>query len=254
MGTYALTGAASGIGASLAQTLRGQGHRVISVDLRGADIVADLATARGRQAAVAAVRELAPEGLDGLVPLAGVGASGPAGALITSVNYFGTVEFVEGARDLVAKKQGAIVLLCSNSATMSAAEGRLLDSLLSGNEAEARRISEEEDNGMQYMVGKRALAYWMRRNTTAYARAGIRINAVAPGPVDTAMTRPLFDKPEMATILQQLLAATPLGRAGQPEEVARVISFLLSPDASYICGSLVFVDGGYDAATRSDHL
>lgn len=254
MGTYALTGGASGIGASLAAQLRGQGHEIINVDVRDADIIADLSTREGRQAAVAGVRERALQGLDGLVPLAGVGGGGPPGTLITSLNYFGTVEFVEGLRDLLAKKKGAVVLLCSNSAPMSSPEDRLLVSLLEGDEAEALRISEEDDNGMHYMTGKRALAYWMRRNAMAYAQDGIRMNAVAPGPIDTPMTRPLFDNPKMAEIMNGLLAATPLARAGQPEEISRVIGFLLDDASSYVCGSVLFIDGGYDAAVRSDHL
>ena len=252
MGTYVLTGGASGIGACLAGTLRGQGHTVINVDIRDADIIADLSTAEGRQSAVARVRDLAAEGVDGLVPLAGVPGGGPPGTLITSVNYFGTVEFVEGVRDLVAKKRGAIVLLCSNSAPMSSPEDRLIDSLLACDEAEALRVASEDDHGMHYMIGKRALAYWMRRNTMAYAKDGIRMNAVAPGPVDTPMTRPLFDNPQMAEIMQHLIDETPLGRVGKPEEISRIICFLLGPDASYVCGSVLYIDGGYDANTRTD--
>ncbi|MBP6724668.1 MAG: SDR family oxidoreductase, partial [Halioglobus sp.] len=243
-----------GIGASLAGLLRDQNHRVINVDLRDADVIADLSTPEGRRAAVAGVRERAPEGLDGLVPLAGVPGGGPPGTLITSVNYFGTVEFVEGLRDLVAKKQGVIVLLCSNSAPMSSPGSRLLERLLAGDEAEALKIAAEDDDGMHYMVGKRALAYWMRRNTMTYAKDGIRMNAVAPGPIDTPMTKPLFDNPEMAGIMKYLLDATPLGRAGQPDEIANVIRFMLGPDSSYICGSVLYIDGGYDAATRTDHI
>ena len=254
MGTYALTGAASGIGAALARLLRGQNHRVINVDLRDADVIADLSTPEGRRTAVAGVRERAPEGLDGLVPLAGVPGGGPPGTLITAVNYFGTVQLVEGLRDLVAKKRGAIVLLGSNSAPMSSPESPLLERLLNGDEAEALKIAAEEDDGMHYMVGKRALAYWMRRNVMAYAKDGIRMNAVAPGPIDTPMTKPLFASPTMAGVMQQLLDATPLGRAGQPEEIAKVISFLLGPDSGYICGSVLYIDGGYDAATRSDRV
>ena len=187
-----------------------------------------------------------------MVPLAGVSASGPPGTLILSVNYFGTVELVENLRDLLAKKRGSIVLLCSNSAPMSSPEDPLLDSLLAGDEAEALRVASENDNGLHYMAGKRALAYWMRRNTMAYAKEGIRMNAVAPGPVDTPMTKPLFDNPDMAEIMQHLLDATPLGRIGQAEEIADVICFLLGPEASYVCGSVLYIDGGYDANTRPD--
>ena len=254
MGTYALTGAASGIGASLAALLREQGHEVINVDLRDADINADLASAAGRQAAIAGVRERAPGGLDGLIPLAGVGGGGPPGTLITAVNYFGTVEVVAGLRELVSRKQGAIVLLCSNSAPMSSPEDPLITSLLEGDEVAALKIAAEHDNGMHYMAGKRALAYWMRRNTMAYARDGIRMNAVAPGPVDTPMTRPLYDNPEMAEVMRHLIDNTPLGRAGQPREIARTINFLLGPESSYVCGSVLYVDGGYDAHVRSDHI
>ena len=78
MGTYALTGGASGIGACLAEKLREQGHSVINVDIRDADIIADLSTPEGRQAAVAGVQERASEGLDGVIPLAGV-PSAPIG-------------------------------------------------------------------------------------------------------------------------------------------------------------------------------
>jgi NAD(P)-dependent dehydrogenase (short-subunit alcohol dehydrogenase family) len=252
MGTYALTGGASGIGASLAALLRDQGHEVINVDMREADIIADLSTPAGRQAAVAGVRERAPRGLDGLVPVAGVGGSGPPGTLMTAVNYFGAVEFVEGLRDLVSKKRGAIVLLCSNSAPMSSPDDPLVASLLAGDEQQALQVASENDNGMHYMAGKRALAYWMRRNTMAYAQDGIRMNAVAPGPVDTPMTKPLFDDPEMAPVMQYLIDNTPLGRAGKPEEIAATISFLLGAGASYVCGSILYIDGGYDAHTRSD--
>jgi NAD(P)-dependent dehydrogenase (short-subunit alcohol dehydrogenase family) len=254
MGTYALTGGASGIGACLATTLREQHHEVINVDIRDADITADLSTASGRQAAVTQVRERAPGGLDGLVPLAGVGGSGPPGTLITAVNYFGSVELVEGLRELLALKQGIVVLLCSNSAPMSAADDPLVASLLAGDEAAALQVARENDNGMHYMAGKRALAYWMRRHTMAYAREGIRMNAVAPGPVDTPMTRPLFDDPQMRGVMKQLIDNTPLGRAGRPEEIADTISFLLKPESSYVCGSVLYVDGGYDANSRTDHI
>ena len=254
MGTYALTGGASGIGASLAALLRQEGNDVINVDIRDADIIADLSTPAGRQAAVAGVRERAPGGLDGLVPVAGVGGSGPPGTLITALNYFGAVQWVEGLRELVSEKKGTVVLLCSNSGPMSSPEDSLVASLLAGDEAGALRIAAEKNDGMHYMAGKRALAYWMRRHSMAYAQAGIRMNAVAPGPVETPMTRPLFDDPVMQPIMASLIENTPLGRVGQPEEIAKTIRFLLSPESSYICGSVLYVDGGYDAHTRSDHI
>jgi NAD(P)-dependent dehydrogenase (short-subunit alcohol dehydrogenase family) len=254
MGTYALTGGASGIGAALKASLKDAGHEVITVDIRDADIIADLSRPEGRQAAIAGVRERAEAGLDGLVPVAGVPGGGPPGTLITSVNYFGTVEFVEGLRDLVAQKQGVIVLLCSNSAVMRAPNDDLLNALLSGDEAESLRIAEKDNNGMHYMVGKLAVNYWMRRNCMEYARSGIRMNAVAPGPIDTPMTAPLFDDPKMAQVMQGLLDATPMNRMGKPEEIVSCINFLLSPASSYVCGSTLFIDGGFDAHSRPEHI
>ncbi len=255
MGTYALTGSGSGIGAKVAEALTSNGHTVITVDIANADIIADLSTAEGRQAAVNAVRDQAADGLDGFVPLAGLGGgTSIPGKLITAVNFFGTVDVLEGLRDLLAKKNGSVVLLCSNSAPMDAPTDSLLNALLAGDEAEALRISEEEENGTEYMVGKRAINYWMRRNAMSYAQDGIRMNAVAPGPIETPMTKPLLEDPEMAKVMTSLNDATPMGRMGQPEEVSRCIEFLLSDAASYVCGTLLFVDGGFDAHTRQDHV
>ena len=80
------------------------------------------------------------------------------------------------------------------------------------------------------------------------------MNAVAPGPIDTPMTAPLFADPEMAPVMQSLLDLTPLKRMGQPEEIVDCINFLLSPQSSYVCGSVLFIDGGFDAQTRQDHI
>ena len=95
MGTYAMTGGATGIGAAIKQRLREEGNQVIVVDIKDADIIADLSSAEGRQAAVKAIRQAAAGGLDGLVTCAGLGSNVPNHPLITQVNYFGTVELVE---------------------------------------------------------------------------------------------------------------------------------------------------------------
>lgn len=255
MPTYALTGGASGIGAALARQLREAGNEVIIVDLKDAAVTADLSTAQGRSEAVAGVRELAPNGLDGLIPLAGVGAAtGHPPALITALNYFGAIAMVEGLRADLARRRGAVVLLCSNSAAMVPHEFPLIEVLLAGDENTAIEATEREANGLEYMAGKRALNYWMRRNALAYAREGIRMNAVAPGPTASAMTDALFAQPGMKEVVDGLLKATPISRMGGADEVANAIRFLLSDQASYVCGTTIFVDGGYDAATRTDHL
>lgn len=254
MATYALTGSASGIGAALKAKLEAAGHSLITVDIKDADVIADLTTPEGRQAAVAAILERAPDGLDGFVPLAGLGGGSAPDMLITKLNYFGTVELVEGLRPALAKSKGVIVLLCSNSAPMDVVDDNFMQAMLDGDEARALELAETIAPGTHYMQTKRAINYWMRRNAMAYGRDGIRMNGVAPGPTITPMTKPLFESEEYAPILEALLGQTPIERAAEAEEVANCILFLLGPDASYVHGSLLFVDGGYDAHTRQDHI
>ncbi|MDX1733501.1 MAG: SDR family oxidoreductase [Halioglobus sp.] len=254
MGTYALTGSASGIGAELKAALSADGHSLITIDIKDADIIADLTTPAGRQEAVDAVLERAPDGLDGFVPLAGLGGGSAPDVLITRLNYFGTIELVEGLRPALAKKSGAIVLLCSNSAPMDVVDEAFMQSLLDGDEPQALELAETIAAGTHYMQTKRAVNYWMRRNAMAYGRDGIRMNGVAPGPTITPMTRPLFESEEYAPIMASLLEQTPIERAAEAHEISDCILFLLSDKASYVHGSLLFIDGGFDAHTRQDHI
>ena len=116
--TYVVSGAASGIGAATASLLRDEGDRVITVDLRDADVIADLSTGAGRATAVAGVQELT-DVVHGLVPCAGLGGfTGVDSALVVSVNFFGAVGLVRGLRSQLAAAGGAsVVLLASNSIT-----------------------------------------------------------------------------------------------------------------------------------------
>src|SRR5262245_56346389 len=89
MGVIAVSGSASGIGAAIRAGLPRDGQRVIGIDLRDAEVIADLATADGRAAAIDAVKQHSAGRLDGLVVCAGVGPHVPDQALIVSLNYFG---------------------------------------------------------------------------------------------------------------------------------------------------------------------
>lgn len=253
MGTYAMTGGATGIGAAIKQRLRDAGNEVIVVDIKDADIVADLATEAGRKAAINGIRAAAGEGLDGFVPCAGVGANVPNPRLIANVNFYGTTELIEGVRDLVAARKGAMVLISSNSAPHPTNDA-FVDSLVEGEQDKALDMADEMETQAVYSASKRAIARWMRRNSTAYAADGVRMNAVAPGYTRTPMTQKVEEDPTYGPAIKEFVASIPVGRAGMPEDIANAVSFLLGPQGSFVCGSVLFVDGGHDAQFRPDQV
>ncbi len=253
MAIYAMTGGATGIGAAIRHRLLQEGNQVMVVDIKDADIIADLSSRDGRQAAVRAIREAAPGGLDGLVTCAGLGSNVPDHRLITQVNYFGTVELIEGLKDLVAARRGAIVLISSNSAPMNNSP-EFVGLLLSGDEQKALDFSATIAAQEVYSGTKKAVARWMRSRAADYAVAGVRMNAVAPGYTQTPMTEQVEKDPVYGQAIREFMASIPVGFPGKPEDQAAATSFLLSPDARFICGSVLFVDGGHDAMFRPDQI
>ena len=252
--TYVVSGAASGIGAATTALLRSRGHRVITVDLRGTDVVADLSTPAGRAAAVAGVQDRTSV-VHGVVPAAGLaGLTGVDPALVVSVNYFGALGLVRGLRrELAAASAGegpgaAVVLLASNSITgMPGWTASVAAHCLRDDETAARTAAAAVDAVMVYPATKAALAWWARREgvTPEWIGQGIRINSVAPGMVSTPMTEQLAADPVLGAFADSYPSA--LGRPGRPEEIAELICFLLSDAASLMVGSVVFADGGTDA-------
>ena len=228
MSTIAVTGSAGGIG------------------VRDAEVIADLASAAGRSAMVAAVTEQSGGTLDGVVAAAGV--TQDDGALVTSINFFGAVATLEGLRPLL-REGGSAVAVSSNSTTTQ--PGLVLEHVeacLGGDEAAARAVA---GHGVgAYGASKLALARWVRRHaiTDAWIGAGIRLNAICPGFIDTPMT---VDSRDFILGLGDLYPI-PIGRAGQATEVAGLLAYLLSADAGFFCGSVITMDGGTDATLRTD--
>jgi NAD(P)-dependent dehydrogenase (short-subunit alcohol dehydrogenase family) len=253
MATYALTGGATGIGAAIKVQLREAGHQVIVVDLADGDICADLSDSSGRQKAIDGIRALAPNGLDGFIPCAGLGPSVRPFSLITKVNYFAAVAITEGVLDLLVKRKGSIVMIASNSAAMVGHDD-YVELMLSDQETAACDLIENKDGHSAYAGSKHALSCWLRRNAPDYARQGVRLNAVAPGIINTPLSDKVLADKDLGQVMKDFGDSVPLGAIGKPEQIADVVCFMLSSKASFMAGSIVFVDGGHDAMLRPDQF
>ena len=245
---FLVTGAASGMGKATTELLRAEGHEVITVDLRGSDIDADLGTPEGRQH----VTTSAPEGLDGAVMFAGlVGLTARPGSLLASVNYFGAVDVVTGLRPKL-RNPSSVVLISSNSTTIHPAwKQDLVDACLAGDEPLARQLADEHDSTTAYPGTKVAVARWVRRNAPSWAEvSGIRLNALMPGLIETPMSASVRQDETWGRHIDAV--PIPVGRGGRPEELAAFVAFLLGPHGGYFCGSLLLVDGGTEAVLRPD--
>ena len=253
MKTYAVTGASSGIGQAVTSLLKAQGNSVITVDIREADINVDLSTVSNCDGVVEEIKQTAPGGLDGFIPCAGLGPEIEAIELIALVNYFAAVQMVEGLRDALKARQGAVVLIGSNSSQLTDYDESYMDALLSGDREKAVQEARATIGQRVYGGGKHALCRWMRRNSASYAQDGIRINAIAPGFTVTNMTAAGLESEEYGDAIREFVSTIPVGRPGQPEDQANAALFLLSENSSFICGSVLFVDGGHDAMFRPEN-
>jgi NAD(P)-dependent dehydrogenase (short-subunit alcohol dehydrogenase family) len=171
--------------------------------------------------------------------------------MVASVNYFGTVELLSGLRPLLALG-GAAVAISSNSTTVQPAVPLdLVEALLADDRAWSLRLADEHGAMATYPASKLAVAHWVRRQATGpdWSGAGLRLNAVAPGMIDTPMVAAMRADDETGPLLDML--PIPVGRPGRPEEIAALVEFLLGPDAAFFCGSVVFCDGGSDALLRT---
>jgi NAD(P)-dependent dehydrogenase (short-subunit alcohol dehydrogenase family) len=123
---------------------------------------------------------------------------------------------------------------------------------LDGDEDGARAAADKVTSFAVYPATKLAIAWWVRRQapTEAWAGSGITLNAVVPGAVETPLFQASLDDPTVGEAVAQF--PIPVGRRGNPDEIAAFVQFLLGPDARFFCGSVLFQDGGTDAQINPD--
>jgi NAD(P)-dependent dehydrogenase (short-subunit alcohol dehydrogenase family) len=254
MRTTVITGSASGIGAATAALLRSRGERVIGVDVRDAEVVADLSTAAGRDAMVAEVAVATGGRIDAIVACAGLALPEP---VTVSVNYFGALATLEGLRPLLADSETPRAVAVSSMASFHPHDDVLVDACLAGQEGKAlvaaQSLVDREEAGLIYASTKHALNRWLRRAaaTPEWAGAGIPLNAVGPGVIVTPMTESYTSTEEGREMLAQAVPM-PLHGYGAPEHVASLLAWFAGVENVLTTGQVVFIDGGADVVLRGE--
>jgi NAD(P)-dependent dehydrogenase (short-subunit alcohol dehydrogenase family) len=232
-----ITGAAGGIGAEAARRFREEGAKVVGVDL--AEVAdADLAIACdvADEEAVKAMYERAVEEfgrLDVLFNNAGISPDDDVSVLDTSLESWQRVQDVNLRSVFVCCKHGIPRLLASGGGSVI-------------NTASFVAVMGAATSQISYTASKGAVLALSRELGVEFARRGVRVNALCPGPVDTPLLRELYaNDPEKA---RRRLVHLPMGRFAEAVEIANAALFLASDESSYITASTFLVDGGLSGA------
>ncbi|MBX9909753.1 MAG: SDR family oxidoreductase [Beijerinckiaceae bacterium] len=237
-----VTGAARGIGLATAKLFLAEGWRVALLDIES-ELLAQAVTEIGRPDATLALT--CDLGDPAQITAAFTALAARFGQLDALVNNAGTAVFKpllettleEWNRVMAVNLTGPFLTAQAAAALMADGGGGAIVNItsISGLRASTLRVA--------YGTSKAALAHLTRQQAAELASLGIRVNAVAPGPVDTAMAKAVHS-PEIRADYRD---AIPLARYGLEEELAQAIVFLCSDKASYITGQVLAVDGGFDA-------
>jgi NAD(P)-dependent dehydrogenase (short-subunit alcohol dehydrogenase family) len=233
----AVTGAASGIGATAARLFMDEGAKVVGIDLaRGAEGDVALETDVTDESQVRGAYDRAREQfghLDVLVNNAGIAPDDDRSALETSLEAWQRVQDVNLKSVFLCCKHGIPQLLSSGGGSVI-------------NTASFVAVMGAAVSQISYTASKGGVLALSRELGIEFARRGVRVNAVCPGPVNTPLLQELFAKdPDQAA---RRLVHLPMGRFAEAGEIARAMLFLASDDSSYITASTFMVDGGISAA------
>jgi len=252
-----ITGGGSGLGKALAKLLTAKGENVITIDWAGdVDINADLSTEPGRVLAIRESLSLCPEP-KAVVSNAGLSPIHDNPAEIIEVNWFGAVHILEHFLVPLSQNPSAAAVAVSSIGAAIGGDPTLERYLLAGEASAAINFITElgQDQPLDagiiaYSTCKAALARFVRSKASEWGAMGVRLNAVAPGRMETPMLEGLLAHPDVSPGIEAM--PTGIRESASATTVANVVDFFLDPKSSFVHGQVLYVDGGSEAILRPD--
>lgn len=238
-----VTGAARGIGAAVARAFAAEGARIAALDIDAAGLDALAGAVKAASAEVLGLHADVTRPADVRSAVAAIaGRWGPVEVLVNNAGGFGTVrnateEIPDEEWDAILRFNLTSAFLCAKAVLPGMKQrrwGRIVNLSSIGGRGAAVVLSSP------YAAGKAGILGFTRHLALEVARFGITVNAIAPGTTATERFRALRTPAETEALLQRV----PLGRAAEPEEIARCVLFLASDDAAYMTGACLDVNGG----------